>query len=138
MRTATVSKLQIEFDLFALPLPAISPVIPVPAMYIPRLVPSSFRWPMEPEFESATPRMKLADNLAALRLLKYLEGAKLPATAEEQAVLARYNGWGGLSLVFEPNPRDWKAEAEELKALLTEAEYRSAMPLRKIPPPSPW
>ena len=81
---------------------------------------------MEPEFESATPRIKLADNLAALRLLKYLEEVKLPATAEEQRVLARYNGWGGLSLVFEPNPRDWKAEAEELKALLTEAEYRSA------------
>ena len=81
---------------------------------------------MEPEFESAAPRTKLADNLAALRLLKYLDEAKLPATAEEQGVLARYNGWGGLSLVFETNPRDWKAEAEELKALLTEAEYRSA------------
>ncbi len=64
--------------------------------------------------------------MAALRLLKHLEDAKCPATSEEQGVLARYNGWGGLSLVFEPNPRDWKPEAEELKTLLTPKEYSSA------------
>jgi hypothetical protein len=70
--------------------------------------------------------MKLVDNMAALRLLKYLDEVKRPAPSEEQGVLARYNGWGGLALAFEPNPRDWKPEAEELKTLLTPEEYRSA------------
>ena len=69
--------------------------------------------------------MKIVDNMAALRLLKYLDEVKRPATSEEQGVLALYNDWGGLSLVFEPNPREWKTEAEELKTLLTPDEYRS-------------
>ena len=93
---------------------------------------------MEPEFEQAKPRMKLADNMAALRLLKYLKEAKLPATSEEQGILARYNGWGGLSLVFEPNPRDWQAEAVELKTLLTADEYRSARATVNTAFYTPW
>jgi hypothetical protein len=138
MRTATVSNLQIEFDLFALPPVTNVPAVPVPALFIPRIVPSNFRWPIEPEFENATPRMKLSDNMTALRLLKSLEHAKLPATAHEQSVLARYNGWGGLSLIFEPNPRDWKTEAEELKTLLTSEEYRSARATVNTSFYTPW
>jgi len=122
MRTS-VSSLQIELDLFAT-----APVIAGverSAPFTPQVLPSSFRWAEQPAFETASPRMKIADNMAALRLLKYLDDVKRPATSEEQGVLARYNGWGGLSLVFEPDPRDWKTEAEELKTLLTPDEYRS-------------
>ncbi len=105
---------------------AVPSVLPAASLFTPRIVPSNFRWSEEPGFEDAAPRMKLVDNMAALRLLKYLQEAKRPATAEEQFVLARYNGWGGLSLAFEPNPREWKPEAEELKTLLTAEEYTSA------------
>ncbi len=122
MRTS-VSSLQIELDFFAT-----APVIAgveKSAPFTPQVLPSSFRWAEQPAFETASPRMKIADNMAALRLLKYLDDVKRPATSEEQGVLARYNGWGGLSLVFEPDPRDWKTEAEELKTLLTPEEYRS-------------
>jgi len=100
--------------------------LPPKVPFTPRIVPTGNRWPQEPDFEVASPRMKLTDNLAALRLLKRLESEGCPATPNEQAILARYNGWGGLSLVFEPNPRNWKAEAEELHTLLSPEEYQSA------------
>ena len=123
MRTS-VSSLQIELDFFAT-----APVIAGverSAPFTPQVLPSSFRWAEQPAFETASPRMKIADNMAALRLLKYLDDVKRPATSEEQGVLARYNGWGGLSLVFEQDPREWRTEAEELKTLLTPEEYSSA------------
>lgn len=126
MRTATVSTLQIEFDLFAVSPLATLPALSTPVPFTPRILPSSFRWSEEPGFENASPRQKMVDNMAALRLLKSLEAEKRPATAEEQSILAQYNGWGGLALVFEPNPRDHKREAEELKTLLTPQEYSSA------------
>ena len=124
MRTSTVSSLQTELDFFALA--PVMAFVPSPAPFTPHVLPSSFRWPQEPSFESASPRIKLADNLTSLRLLKRLESEGRPATTDEQGILARYNGWGGLSLVFEANPRDWKSEAQELKTLLTPEEYRSA------------
>ena len=124
MHKSSVSTLQIELDFFAVA-PVLSVVQP-PVAFMPQVVPSSYRWSREPEFEAASPRTKLADNMAALRLLKQLESEGRSVTAEEQGILARYNGWGGLSLVFEPNPRDWKPEAEELKLLLSPEEYTSA------------
>jgi len=124
MRTSSVSTLQIELDFFAVA-PVVA-VVPGPAPFTPRVIPSSFRWLEEPEFESALPRIKLADNMAALRLLKRLQADGRSASTAEQAVLARYNGWGGLSLVFEPNPRNWQAEAQELKSLLAPEEFTSA------------
>jgi hypothetical protein len=124
MRNSAISPLQIELDFFAVT-PVLT-VLPQPTLFTPRVVPSSFRWLNEPEFEASSPRMKLADNMAALRLLKRLQSDGSPATPDEQGVLARYNGWGGLALVFEANPREWKADAEELKTLLTVEDYRSA------------
>jgi len=133
-----VSKLQIEFDLFA-PAPVrVVPALPVLVFPPAPTIPGNFRWPAEPEFERATARIKLADNLAALRLLQQLATSQHPATTDEQAVLARYNGWGGLALVFESNPRAWKAEAEELKTLLTDEAYRSARATVNTAFYTPW
>ena len=132
-----ISKLQIEFDLFAPPARVV-PALPVLVSPPATIAPGNFRWPAEPEFERAAARIKLADNLAALRLLKQLANSQCPATAAEQAVLARYNGWGGLALVFEANPRAWKAEAEELKTLLTAEEYRSARATVNTAFYTPW
>jgi hypothetical protein len=132
-----VSKLQIEFDLFATPARVV-PALPVLVSPPATITPGNFRWPAEPEFERATARIKLADNLAALRLLKQLAISQRPATTAEQAVLARYNGWGGLALVFEANPRAWQAEAEELKTLLTDEEYRSARATVNTAFYTPW
>ena len=133
-----VSKHQIEFDLFAPSPVLVVPALPVLVSPSVALAPCNFRWPAEPEFERATARIKLADNLAALRLLKQLANSQRPATTDEQTVLARYNGWGGLALVFEANSRAWKAEAEELKTLLTDEEYRSARATVNTAFYTPW
>lgn len=74
---------------------------------------------------------KFNDNLAAIRTLKQIEAENRRATPGEQAALARYVGWGGLASAF-PDPisgefKDkWKARGEELRELLTDAEYKAA------------
>lgn len=65
---------------------------------------------------------KFDRNLAAVRLLKSLEAANRPATAEEQQVLSQYVGWGGMASAFSPNNRRY----EQLRSLLTEDEYKAA------------
>ena len=70
---------------------------------------------------------KYEDNVAAIRLLKHLETESRYATPEEQAVLVRYTGWGGLSEAFKEDQEGrWKERYHELKDLLGEIEYRSA------------
>jgi len=74
---------------------------------------------------------KFNDNLAAIRALKAIEAANRRATPEEQAMLARYVGWGGLANAF-PDPASgqfkdkWTARGEELRELLTKEEYTAA------------
>lgn len=74
---------------------------------------------------------KFNDNLAAIRALKQIEAENRRATPDEQAALARYVGWGGLASAF-PDPisgefKDkWKPRGEELRELLTDAEYKAA------------
>ena len=69
-----------------------------------------------------TPLERFQRNLDAIRTLKTVETENRSATAEEQAVLAQYVGWGGLADFFdEKNPR-----YAELKELLTDAEYAAA------------
>ena len=72
-------------------------------------------------------KTKYKDNVAAIRLLKQLEAENRLATPEEQKVLARYVGWGGLSPVFSYG-RDpaWESEKTEIKELLTDEEYSAA------------
>ena len=68
------------------------------------------------------PLERFQRNLDAIRTLKAIEAENRTATAEEQAVLAQYVGWGGLADFFdEKNPR-----YAELKELLTDAEYAAA------------
>ena len=65
---------------------------------------------------------KFDRNIAAIRLLNQLETENRPATAEEQQVLSRYVGWGGMANAFSPDNRRY----EELKTLLTADEYKAA------------
>ena len=71
-------------------------------------------------------KAKYAANVAAIRLLKLLEAENRYATPEEQEVLSRYVGWGGISQAFDENNPQWSAEYTELKELLTPDEYSSA------------
>ena len=72
-------------------------------------------------------KAKYKANVDAIRLLKTLESEHRYATPEEQETLSRYVGWGSLPQAFDENNRGWSAEYAELKSLLTDDEYRSAM-----------
>lgn len=79
------------------------------------------------DFEpTAGQKGKYKDNVAAIRLLKQLEKDRRQATPEEQAVLARYNGWGGIPQAFDPQNNEWQSEYSELKSLLSKEEYEAA------------
>ncbi len=71
---------------------------------------------------AAPPSQRYANNVAAIRLLKQVEAENRLATAEEQEVLSRYVGWGGLADCFDPK----NSRYEELKGLLSETEYAAA------------
>ena len=71
---------------------------------------------------AAPPSQRYANNVAAIRLLKQLEAENRPATPEEQEVLAKYVGWGGLADCFDPRHNNY----EGLRSLLTEEEYAAA------------
>ena len=72
------------------------------------------------------PKAKYQANISAIRLLKYLEENGLQASPEQQEVLSRYVGWGGLADAFDPNKASWGSEYVELKKLLTPEEYEAA------------
>ena len=71
---------------------------------------------------AAPPSQRYANNVAAIRLLKRVEVENRAATPEEQEVLAKYVGWGGLADCFDPK----HSRYEELKGLLSETEYAAA------------
>ena len=71
-------------------------------------------------------KAKYQDNLAAIRTLTQIEAENRLATEQEQEVLSRYVGWGGLSQAFDADNEKWGKEYTELKELLTPAEYESA------------
>ena len=71
-------------------------------------------------------KQKYARNIEAIRTLFKLEQEHRGATAEEQQVLSRYVGWGGLSDAFDPGKDSWAKEYAELKGLLSEDEYATA------------
>ena len=72
------------------------------------------------------PRLKYQANIAAIRLLKELEAAGQQASPEQQEVLSRYVGWGGVPEAFDPSKTAWAKEYAELKELLTPEEYEAA------------
>lgn len=74
-----------------------------------------------------TPKEKYQNNINAIKTLKVCEEENRFATKEEQNILSKYVGWGGLSQAFDENNIQWNNEYKELKSLLTEEEYKNAM-----------
>ena len=78
------------------------------------------------ELGVGTAKEKFQRNVEAIRTLETIESEKRPATNEEQEVLSKYVGWGGLADAFDETKSAWAKEYAELKNLLTEEEYISA------------
>lgn len=74
-----------------------------------------------------TPKEKYQNNINAIKILKRCEEENRFATKEEQNILSKYVGWGGLSQAFDENNIQWNNEYKELKSLLTGEEYKNAM-----------
>ena len=72
------------------------------------------------------PKAKFKANMEAIRLLKELEQDQRLATPEEQEVLSRYVGWGGIPQAFEERNSAWAEEYTQLKEDLTPEEYSAA------------
>ena len=73
------------------------------------------------------PKTKYSYNVAAIRTLQSIESDSRNATPEEQEILSRYVGWGGLPQAFDGEHTGWAKEYAELKELLSPDEYTSAM-----------
>lgn len=80
----------------------------------------------DPDLGAGGQKTKYQNNVAAIRLLKDLEAQGRSATPEEQEVLSRYVGWGGIPQAFDAANEKWASEYAELKTLLTPEEYASA------------
>ena len=72
------------------------------------------------------PKAKFQANMAAIRLLKNLEQEGLQASPEQQEILSRYVGWGGLADAFDESKPTWSEEFAELRSALTSEEYTAA------------
>jgi SAM-dependent methyltransferase len=68
----------------------------------------------------------VAANLAALRVLRAVQAAQRPATPEQQAVLARWSGWGAVPTVFDPARAEFATERAALRQLLDEQGWQAA------------
>ena len=73
-----------------------------------------------------TQKEKVRRNIEAIKLLHKLEDENRLANKEEQEILSKYVGWGGLPDVFDENKDNWCKEYNELKEILTDDEYKSA------------
>ena len=71
-------------------------------------------------------RTKYQWNAEAIKTLKKIESEGRSATEEEQKILSKYVGWGGLSEVFDPSKTSWNREYKELQNILTDSEYSAA------------
>ena len=76
------------------------------------------------EIGEGTPRERYKNNVEAIKLLKQIESENRLATKEEQDILSKYVGWGGLADAFDETK--WTNEYKELKELLTNEEYSNA------------
>lgn len=99
------------------------PVNPRPEPFIPR----NFRFSTDYDLYPGGAKTKYKNNILAIKTLKQIEAEQRTATSEEQITLARYVGWGGLANAFSDKAAGWESEYQELKALLTEEEYKAAM-----------
>lgn len=72
------------------------------------------------------PKAKFRANMDAIHLLKTIEAEGRLATPQEQEVLSRFVGWGGISQAFDPDNTSWSREFSEVKEALTTEEYQEA------------
>ncbi|HEX3022966.1 MAG TPA: class I SAM-dependent methyltransferase [Lachnospiraceae bacterium] len=72
------------------------------------------------------PKTKFRNNMEAIRLLIQIENEGRLATEEEQKILRRYVGWGGLADAFNPDNANWKNEYKELRDILSDDDYKQA------------
>lgn len=111
----------------------LQPVIPTPAseprgLFRSGTNPGNYRITADTHLGEGTRGQKIDNNLAAIRLIKTLDSENRYPTIEEQHILARYVGWGGLKSVFDPTskqPQDQKARLE-LEKLMSKEEYFEA------------
>ena len=73
-----------------------------------------------------TPRERFGNNIEAIKVLKKCEEENRFATSEEQEILSKYVGWGGLSEAFDDKNSSWSREYFILKELLDSEEYKEA------------
>ena len=82
--------------------------------------------PEETNKKGFSPKQKFRQNIEAIYILQNIEKENRMATKEEQEILAKYVGWGGLSEAFDETKANWTNEYKELKSLLSEEEYTAA------------
>ena len=75
---------------------------------------------------TGTPKEKFRRNILAVRTLQQIESENRTASLQEQQILSQYVGWGGLADVFDETKDAWHGEYQELKGILSDAEYASA------------
>lgn len=86
----------------------------------------NFRLDTLVDFGAGGAKTKFRDNIAALQLLHQIEEKGHPATPAEQAILARYVGWGGIPQAFDNSNDSWENEYNQLVSLLSTEEYEAA------------
>ena len=91
----------------------------------PKKEPMNFRI-TDDDLGAGGPKTKYKANVEAIRVLQTLDAEQRQATAEEQEILSRYVGWGGIPQAFDENNADWSNEYAELQSLLTADEYKEA------------
>lgn len=95
------------------------------AQKIPAPVPCNFTI-TDDRLGEGGPKTKFRMNMEAIRTLKQIESESRAAMPDEQQVLSKYVGWGGIPYAFEPDKAGWEKEYQELKTALTPEEYASA------------
>lgn len=86
----------------------------------------NYRYSTDDEIGIGGPKTKYRANIEAIKTLRVIEEEQRLATKDEQKILAKYVGWGGIAQVFDLNAGGWNHEFAELKNLLSTEEYDSA------------
>lgn len=89
-------------------------------------IPINYKYDLNDEIGIKGQKAKYKINIEAIKILKVIEKENRLATSEEQKILAKYVGWGGMPQAFDRNATGWSNEYGELKNILSEEEYISA------------
>ena len=114
-------KSQLPYDIEIQTIRTTEPEPPMPQ----RLPAENFRI-LDDDLGTGGAKAKFRENMAAINLLKELEFEGAQATPEQQEILSRYVGWGGLADAFDEGKDNWKDEFAELYAALSPEEYAAA------------